>query len=95
MIEWYEDNSMEITQTVVGSDDAAIVTATIFNNETGVQVWTDTLDATATEDEYSTVIHPADAVIDRGTKYRLRIVATFGGATLEFEEAFSPRVRRD
>lgn len=93
MIVWYEDNSMEIVQTIDDSDDAATVTATILDAE-GEEVWTDTLAPTETADEYSATVHPADADLVTGTRYRLRIEATYGGATLEFEEVFRPRVRR-
>ena len=95
-IEWYEDNSMRITQTVVGSDDGATVVATLSNAATGTALGDPvTLDPTDTADEYAATVHPTGAHdLATGIRYRLRVVATYGGATLETEEVFTPRVRR-
>jgi len=92
-IEWYEDNSMRITQTIVGSVDGATVTATIEDTE-GEEVWTGALSPTGTDDEYSATVHPAAADLVAGERYRLRVEATYGGASLEIEAMIRPRLRR-
>jgi hypothetical protein len=92
MIPWYEDNSMEITHTVDGSDAGATVTATITDAE-GEEVWSDTLAPTGTDDEYSVTVHPADADLQNGARYTLVVVGDYGGAKLTSREVFRPRVR--
>lgn len=95
MMIWYEDNSMRITQTVDGSGDEAEVTATILDADEQVVGDPITLDPTGTDGEYAITVHPTgDYDLTGGATYRLRVVATYGGATLETEESFKPRVRR-
>lgn len=95
-IDWKEDNSNDIEHTVDGSGSAASLTATILDS-TGTSVWSGPLEPTGTDDYYATTVHPDDPSepIKRANgRYLLRIEGTYGGATLESEESFTPRVRR-
>lgn len=84
LLTWYKDNSHTLTATVTGSGTGATVTGTLFD-AAGVTVWTGSLTNTAA-DTYAATIDPASAVVTSGARYTLRIAATYGGRSLEFED---------
>lgn len=93
VLTWYKDNSMAVTATVTGSGSSATVTATLLDSA-GTTVWTDSLTASGTDDEYTATIAPADALVTTGYSYTLRIAATSSGLALEFEEPVTVEDRR-
>lgn len=81
---WYKDNSMVLTVTVTGSGTSAVVTGTLLD-AAGTTVWTGSL-ANSAADTYTATIDPASATVVAGARYTLRVLATYGGRTLEFED---------
>lgn len=91
---WYEDNSMVIEHTVDQAATGATVVATILSMADEPIGDPITLSPSGTDYLYRATVHPTGDYDLPRTRHRLRVVATYGGATMETEEVFTPRVRR-